>query len=198
MKKILLAVILTLSSISGTTALTAYAEKNTVNTYGTTTMATKGDKAVALEGTAEVTMTAGSEAAQPIEQNTRLTPEQRNKKIKDADGTGIGITLMSMAIVIAALIILSILFLAFGKISQRMLTNKKIKTYGIIHDDDNHEASSGEAIAAIAAALHQHFNARHDIEDTVLTIRKLKRAYSPWSSKLYGLRQVPERNSWHR
>lgn len=128
----------------------------------------------------------------------RLTPEQRNKKIKEADSTGIGITLMSMAIVIISLIILSLLFMAFGKISQRMQTKKRLKDYGIAHDDDNHEASSGEACAAIAAALYQYFNDRHDVEDTVLTMRKLKRAYSPWSSKLYGLRQVPERNNWHR
>lgn len=128
----------------------------------------------------------------------KLTPEQRNKKIKDADSTGIGITIMSMAIVICSLIVLSLLFMAFGKISQRMHTQKRLKEYGIAHDDDNHEASSGEACAAIAAALYQYFNDRHDVEDTVLTMRKLKRAYSPWSSKLYGLRQVPERNNWHR
>lgn len=134
----------------------------------------------------------------PTDAAKRLTPEQRNQKIKEADSSGIGITLMSMAIVILSLIILSLLFMAFGKISQRMQTKKRLKDYGIAHDDDNHEASSGEACAAIAAALYQYFNDRHDVEDTVLTMRKLKRAYSPWSSKLYGLRQVPERNNWHR
>ena len=79
-----------------------------------------------------------------------------------------------------------------------MHTKKKLKNYGLEHDTENHEAYSGEACAAIAAALHQYFNDRHDIEDHVLTMRKLKRAYSPWSSKLYGLRQMPERNNWHR
>jgi len=52
----------------------------------------------------------------------------------------------------------------------------------------NHD--SGEEIAAIVMALHQHLNA-HDTESTVLTINKVKRAYSPWSSKIYGLREVP-------
>ena len=73
-----------------------------------------------------------------------------------------------------------------------------METYGIKQDEENQEATSGEAMAAIAAAIHEHFNSRHDIEDTVLTIRKLKRAYSPWSSKLYSLRQVPQRDNWHR
>lgn len=134
----------------------------------------------------------------PLMSKPKLTPEERNKRIKEADGTGLGITIMSMAIVICSLIVLSLLFLTFGKISQSLHTKKKMEKYGLAHDCDNHEASSGEACAAIAAALHQYFNDRHDVEDTVLTMRKLKRAYSPWSSKLYGLRHLPERNTWHR
>lgn len=137
-------------------------------------------------------------AANSAASNHKLTPEERNSRIREADSSGIGITLMSMAIVICSLIVLSLLFLAFGKISQSMHTKKKLKNYGLEHDVDNHEAYSGEACAAIAAALHQYFNDRHDLEDHVLTMRKLKRAYSPWSSKLYGLRQMPERNNWHR
>jgi hypothetical protein len=36
----------------------------------------------------------------------------------------------------------------------------------------------------------------HDFEDTVLTIKKVQKPYSPWSSKLYGLRQYPPKKSW--
>lgn len=195
MKKIILATIISLCA-SAPMAIDAapqqkaapmeIVEVNTVEVNDNITVASDQQK----------TIQAQSET--PTETAKRLTPEQRNKKIKEADSTGIGITLMSMAIVIISLIILSLLFMAFGKISQRMQTKKRLKDYGIAHDDDNHEASSGEACAAIAAALYQYFNDRHDVEDTVLTMRKLKRAYSPWSSKLYGLRQVPERNNWHR
>jgi Na+-transporting methylmalonyl-CoA/oxaloacetate decarboxylase gamma subunit len=106
-----------------------------------------------------------------------------------------------MGIVICALIILSILFMGFGKISQRMHARKKLEAHGVdpnVVTTDDSELDSGEAIAAIAAALHQHFSARHDVEDTVLTMRKLKRAYSPWSSKIYGLREIPNRNTWRR
>lgn len=133
-----------------------------------------------------------------VDAKQKLTPEERNKKTKEADGYGLGITAMSMIIVITALVILSFLFFIFGKISQLFHKKKKMETYGIKQDDENQEATSGEAMAAIAAAIHEHFNSRHDIEDTVLTIRKLKRAYSPWSSKLYSLRQVPQRDNWHR
>ena len=56
------------------------------------------------------------------------------------------------------------------------------------------EHDSGEEIAAIVMAIHEHFNA-HDTESTILTINKVKRAYSPWSSKIYNLRTLPDRRS---
>ncbi len=33
----------------------------------------------------------------------------------------------------------------------------------------------------------------HDVEETVLTITRVKRSYSPWSSKIYTLRETPPR-----
>jgi sodium pump decarboxylase gamma subunit len=50
------------------------------------------------------------------------------------------------------------------------------------------EDMSGEVNAAIAAAIHLYRSELHDYEDTVLTINKVSRTYSPWSSKIYGLR----------
>ncbi len=47
---------------------------------------------------------------------------------------------------------------------------------------------SGEVSAAIATAIHLYRSEMHDYENTVLTISKVSRTYSPWSSKIYGLR----------
>ncbi len=47
-----------------------------------------------------------------------------------------------------------------------------------------------EEIAAIATALKIYRSAMHDRESEVLTI---KRAYSPWNSKIHGLTQLPDR-----
>ena len=52
---------------------------------------------------------------------------------------------------------------------------------------------SGEVLAAIGLAMHEFQDESHDIENTVLTIHRVARSYSPWSSKLYGLRQTPHR-----
>ncbi len=52
---------------------------------------------------------------------------------------------------------------------------------------------SGEEIAAITTALRMHMGERHDRESAILTIMNIKRAYSPWSSKIHGLTQTPIR-----
>lgn len=48
-----------------------------------------------------------------------------------------------------------------------------------------------ELFAAIGFALHTYVAELHDYEKTVLTIKKVMRPYSPWSSKIYGLRKSP-------
>jgi hypothetical protein len=47
---------------------------------------------------------------------------------------------------------------------------------------------SGEETAAIAMALHLYMSEIHDEESGVLTIKKVSRTYSPWSSKIYAVR----------
>jgi len=50
------------------------------------------------------------------------------------------------------------------------------------------EGLSGEEIAAISMALHLYMEEMHDEESGVLTIKQISRAYSPWSSKIYAVR----------
>ncbi len=124
-----------------------------------------------------------------------LTPQKiaNNKRISEADSAGVGVTIMAMCIVLGALIVLSVLFMFFGKLFTRSHSMKKREAQGVHPDDESHDDSlaHGEVIAAIGAALDEHFNSRHDLEDTVLTIRRMKRAYSPWNSKIYNMRELP-------
>jgi len=48
-------------------------------------------------------------------------------------------------------------------------------------------AISGELNAAISAAIHLYTSEQHDEENTILTIEKVSRRYSPWSSKIYSV-----------
>lgn len=50
---------------------------------------------------------------------------------------------------------------------------------------------NSEIAAAIAYALHKHLSEIHDYENMVMTIQKVMKPYSPWSSKIYMLRQNP-------
>ena len=125
-----------------------------------------------------------------------------NSKVEEfarLDSNGFGMTVMAMCIVFSALLCLCLCFYGIGKIGASVSRLNKMRAHGVEkHDVEKGEVvhDSGEEIAAIVMALHDHLNA-HDTENTVLTINKVKRAYSPWSSKIYGLREVPGVNHRH-
>lgn len=51
----------------------------------------------------------------------------------------------------------------------------------------------GEVNAAIGMGLLLYFNEQHEDESNVITIKRVARNYSPWNSKIYGLRNVLSR-----
>lgn len=124
----------------------------------------------------------------------KMTQAEKAENAAVNDGWGGAITIIAMCIVLSALIVLSLLFMGFGKVSEIFLTRTKKRAKAAAdHDpDDNHDLAPGEVIAAISLALSEHFAEGHDVEDTILTIRRLQKAYSPWNSKIYNLRSVPE------
>ncbi len=140
-----------------------------------------------------------------IDKNNAITPGVNNQvielndkieKFQKLDSAGVMLTVMAMAIVFAALILLSICFYIFGKINANIAKKNKAAAHAGNASAIDHteiENDSSEAIAAISMALYQHLNA-HDYEETVLTINKVKRAYSPWSSKIYTLRETPNKH----
>ncbi|MDE5849693.1 MAG: OadG family protein [Muribaculaceae bacterium] len=125
----------------------------------------------------------------------RMRQLEKAKNLEENDSFGGSLTIIAMAIVISALILLSLLFQGFGKISQALLTKKKhaaVEKAGKTIDQAHPELASGETIAAIGMALAEYFGQGHDIEHTLLTIHQIKKSYSPWNSKIYNLRAKPE------
>ncbi len=126
----------------------------------------------------------------------KMTQAEKARNAAINDPWGGAITIIAMVIVISALVVLSLLFLGFGKISEAIIQKNKRQTAKAtpagMTEEEHHAVDSGEAIAAIVAAPSEHFGEGHDIEDTILTIRRMKRAYSPWNSKIYNLRVMPE------
>jgi hypothetical protein len=51
----------------------------------------------------------------------------------------------------------------------------------------------GDVSAAISVALYL-YHELHDEESNVITIKRISKTYSPWSSKIYTLREFPGKN----
>lgn len=129
----------------------------------------------------------------PGGENSIRDTNDKITKFATEDPHGFTMAVMAMCIVFSALLILCLAFMAISKIGGAFASHNKAKSHGktvkeMVDEGEAHD--SGEVIAAIGMALYQHLNA-HDTESTVLTINKVKRAYSPWSSKIYGLRHTP-------
>jgi len=104
------------------------------------------------------------------------------------DPFGIGMTVIGYVVVFIALLLLYIIFFNLTKILQ-INVKKLLRREGKVIEIKEDLSISGEVNAAIAMALHLYYSEMHDKEDTVLTINQTSRTYSPWSSKIYGLRQ---------
>ena len=130
----------------------------------------------------------------PSSNNIIKSTNSKVDMFAEEDPRGGGMAVMAMCIVFTALLVLAICFYIINKIGASISRSRKIKALAENDEVEEHhkEQDSGEVIAAIAAALAEHLDA-HDRENTVLTINKVRRAYSPWSSKIYGLRELPNR-----
>lgn len=132
---------------------------------------------------------------------TRVTPkannitQNTNEKVENFqvnDSWGIGMTITAMAVVFLGLCILYLIFKQIGNASIRASQKRAQKAAASgVKVSENAGQESGEIFAAISMALYEISDDNHDIENTVLTIRKVQRRYSPWSSKIYSLRETP-------
>ena len=52
---------------------------------------------------------------------------------------------------------------------------------------------SNDKLAAIAIALYKYSEHLYHNELMMLTINRVSKLYSPWNSKFYGLRQIPNK-----
>jgi Na+-transporting methylmalonyl-CoA/oxaloacetate decarboxylase gamma subunit len=103
------------------------------------------------------------------------------------------------AIIVITVINLLISFVLLSRMSVRKGTNEETPVRETARNENpvpkrvyaRNSDVNAEIAAVISAALHLHANEVHDFESTVLTIKKVAKAYSPWSSKIYGLRKNP-------
>ena len=152
----------------------------------------------AHDGSAEGWQT--MERTSPSTNNTDMYGESKAARLEKADPHGALMAFTAMSVVFLALILLYLIFKNVGNYSIRKskqresrATGTPVSSKGSAAGSSSHEPSA-EVYAAIAMAMHlyREDSETHDIENTILTIHKVSKSYSPWSSKIYTLRETPQ------
>lgn len=109
------------------------------------------------------------------------------------DPNGVGMILIAMTVVFSVLISLYLFFKLLAKlhaVDYKALLKKHIhKDTPVIKSN----LPDGETLAAITLALHLYNKQMQGLEDLKITFKNNSKSYSPWNSKLYGLRLWPKK-----
>jgi Na+-transporting methylmalonyl-CoA/oxaloacetate decarboxylase gamma subunit len=129
-----------------------------------------------------------SEGMERLSLDRASTRHYRKPKMADqiatADPLGIGMAVVAMSVVFLGLLLLYLVFKQVGNVLvSRHRSRKKEKQV----TTGTPAAGEDAVYAAIATAIHLYNEELHDEEKAVLTINRVSRTYSPWSSKIHGL-----------
>lgn len=100
------------------------------------------------------------------------------------------IVLIGYSIVFLALILMYLVFRYLVPTFLKVKLYRRAAREGRHLDESEKTHMTGAVNAAIATALFLYFDEQHDIESNIITIRKVSRTYSPWSSKIYSMRNL--------
>ncbi len=134
----------------------------------------------------------GSLQLVPLSGHFYNVPKQSDR-IRQSDPNGLGLTLVAMSVTFLALICIALIIGLFGKGIQKS-QDKRAKSEAeskgqpietVVPSKD----ISGDVYAAIVAAIYLYEQDLHDEEDTILTISKVERAWTPWNAKFYSMNQ---------
>ncbi len=107
---------------------------------------------------------------------------------------GIIIAIVGYITVFMALVVL---YLVFTYLSKTLNYRARLK----LRREGRYKAAeekqlfiTGDVSAAIGMALY-FCHELHDEESNVITIKRVSKTYSPWSSKIYTLREFPGKNN---
>lgn len=103
---------------------------------------------------------------------------------------GFTVAIVGFGIVVFSLTVLFIVFSRLPRLVnmkfRKKSSAKKLKDKAEKEDDF---AVEGNVTAAISLGLHLYFSELHDEESNIVTIKQVRKRYSPWSSKIYSVTQ---------
>ena len=138
-----------------------------------------------------------SKIAEVLENGDILTHHYRvakqSEKIKQSDPYGVGLMAVAVAVVFLALVCIALIISGSGKLitnteERQKQKNSTPKPRAIKPVSDGSTAQN-EVYAAIATAIHLFNDELHDEENTIITIQKVEREWTPWNAKYYNMNQ---------
>ena len=111
---------------------------------------------------------------------------KQSERIQASDPYGAGLAVVAVSVVFFALVCIMFMMGGYGKLIQRF-QNRKQASGKATATSGTGNAPEGEVYAAIAAAIYAYSQDLHDVEDTVITIQKAERAWTPWNAKFYNM-----------
>ncbi len=126
----------------------------------------------------------------------------RDELFRQRDPSGGMMSIIAMAVVFSALVLIFFVLKGFGLLMIRREEGKKAKAEAAVAAEApavNPKRKPAlqkmeEEIAAAALALKMFQEEQHIKESTVITINRASRVYSPWSSKIHGIAPTPTKN----
>lgn len=134
----------------------------------------------------------------PLQGNDTKERTPKGEIFRVQDPAGIVMALTAMSVVFTALILLYLVFKNIGKYMVAGVKKKEAKVANSVSSKEQSkmrpsEDIEGETIAAITTAIIKYNKDLQNIESTILTINKVAKVYSPWNSKIYSMRQIPNK-----
>ena len=132
----------------------------------------------------------------PSTNNAAVDKAGKSGKMKEIDPYGWVMALTAMSVVFTALIILYFLFKFIGRLNVNAGRKKEESAGAVPVAQSRYGEIPAETYAAIAMAMHlyQSEAEAHDDESYVVTMQRTARTYTPWSTHIQGMRQLPEVN----
>ncbi|MCF8366965.1 MAG: OadG family protein [Bacteroidales bacterium] len=99
-------------------------------------------------------------------------------------GFSLTVAIVGYLIVFGALVLLFFIYNLLP-VFINFKVRRKLRKEGKCEDCDVSQIE-GNVSAAISMALYLHLNEIHDEESDVITIKRVSKQYTPWSSKIYS------------
>jgi len=110
------------------------------------------------------------------------------ERIQSSDPSGVGLTVVAVVVVFLLLACICFIMKGFASSATKVQNRSGKQSAASTGVAATATANSTEEVyAAIAAAIYTYNEELHDEENTVITIQKVERSWTPWNAKFYNM-----------